>query len=304
MNNSNLKKTQFEKAADKLIINAPAKINLYLMIAGKRADGYHNIDTLMSKVTWYDQVIIENASTPGVALKCQGQFWAPENDDNLIIKAAKALEKATGFKPSVKITLVKNIPAGTGLGSASSDAAAALLGLNSYYKLGLDAKQLADIAAVFGSDTAFFTGAPMAVCSGRGEILASVGADFNFRAMIIVPDISIPTVEVYKKYSHNSQVYDTHNAKIKPLMEKGCIDEAAALGVNMLAESCFDLNPQMRTIYEQLNMIIPSGVTLSGSGSAFYALLDSQRDEDIEKYTRLIKSCLGFDTVLVSNNRW
>ncbi len=302
--NSNLQKTQFEKAADKLVINAPAKINLYLMIAGRRADRYHNIDTLMSKITWYDQVIIERSDTPGVALKCEGQYWAPENDDNLIIKAAKALEKATGFKPSVKITLIKNIPAGTGLGSASSDAAATLIGLNEYFSLGLDGGQLAAIAAQFGSDTAFFTGSPMAVCTGRGEILESAGAGFNFRAMIIVPDISVPTVDVYRKYSHNPQVYDVAAAAIKPLMEKGRIGEAAALGINMLAESCFDLNPRMRTIYEQLNRIIPGGVTLSGSGSAFYALLDSQTNETIEQCAELIKKSLGFNTVFVSNNRW
>lgn len=304
MNNSNLQKTQYEKTAERLVVNAPAKVNLYLMIAGKRPDGYHDIDTLMSKITWYDQVVIEKSLTSGVSLKCEGQYWAPENDDNLIIKAANALKTATGFTPSVKITLIKNIPAGTGLGSASSDAAAALLGLNSYYGLGLSCGELADIAAQFGSDTAFFTGGPMAICKGRGEVLEQVDDAFDFSALIIVPDISVPTVDVYRNYSHSGQAYADHKAKIEPLMQTGHIRAAASERINMLAKSCFGLNPRMQTIYDMLDRIIPDKIMLSGSGSAFYVMLDSESDETIEQYARSIKNCLGFNTVLVSNNRW
>lgn len=302
--NSTIRKTQFDKTADKLIVNAPAKVNLYLMIAGKRPDGYHNIDTLMSKITWYDQVVIEKTCNPGIELKCAGSCWAPENSDNLIIKAAKALQDATGFEPCAKITLIKNIPAGTGLGSASSDAAAALLGLNEYFGLNLGARKLCEIAAVFGSDTAFFTGAAMAVCTGRGEILTGLGSRYEFEALVIVPPITIPTVDVYKKYRHNCQIYTDNKAKIAPLMDKGDIASAAGLGINMLAESCFDVNPKMREIYEKLNEILSGRVVLSGSGSAFYAILGSQTLNNIDEKISVIENSLGCKTVLVSNNRW
>jgi 4-diphosphocytidyl-2-C-methyl-D-erythritol kinase len=299
-----MQKKQFEATDNKLVVNAPAKINLYLLIAGRRADGFHEINTLMSKINWYDQVVIEQSDVEGIDLVCTGRYWAPQNDDNLIIKAARALEEQCRFKPAVKITLIKNIPAGTGLGSASSDAAAALLGLNELYDLGLSREKLAQIAAKFGSDTSFFTQGPLAVCTGRGEVMAQITQQFDYRALIIIPPVTIPTVEVYKNYVHDAKEYQSARSSIEPLIESGDIQKAAALGINMLTDACFKVDHRMEDIYNAAQKELGGSVVLSGSGSAMYKMLERETDAQIEELTRSLKDRLGCNIISVSNNRW
>ena len=131
-------KEQISRLKDGLLIMAPAKINLTLLIAGKRPDGFHEIETIMAKINWYDEILIEKSETSGIELVCKGQYWAPEGRENSVFRAAEMLMEASGVKVPVKLTLIKNIPAGTGLGSASSDAAATLIGLNTYFKTGIE----------------------------------------------------------------------------------------------------------------------------------------------------------------------
>ena len=154
---------QFESVGSSLLVRAPAKINLSLLIAGKRPDGFHEIETIMAKVTWYDEILIEPGEKVGIELICKGPQWAPAGQENLVYKAAKMLLDNTSSSANVKITLTKNIPAGTGLGSASSDAAATLLGLNRYLKLNLNNKELSKFAAKLGSDAPFFLNGPLAL---------------------------------------------------------------------------------------------------------------------------------------------
>jgi 4-diphosphocytidyl-2-C-methyl-D-erythritol kinase len=115
--------SQFEEINGRLLVRAPAKINLSLLIAGKRADGFHELETLMAKISLFDEIIIEAGSSEGIELLCTGPQWAPAGQDNLVHRAAQLLFDRSGVRPSVRISLKKNIPAGSGLGSASSDAA-------------------------------------------------------------------------------------------------------------------------------------------------------------------------------------
>ena len=205
-------------------MRAPAKINLSLLVKGKRPDGYHELETIMAKINWYDEILIEKVSrdsylvtrspakgalrrsgepreegrgqradgrgqaniqcpTPNdkyqsetdIELICKGPYEVPEGEDNLVYKAAKSIldfrSHISDFseqKERLRITLTKNIPAGTGLGSGSSDAAGTLMGINRFLKLGLNKKQLADLASQLGSDVAFFLGKQMSFCTGRG----------------------------------------------------------------------------------------------------------------------------------------
>ncbi len=126
---------QITTVSDGLLVLAPAKINLSLLIAGKRSDGFHEIETIMAKIDWYDEILIQPGRQTGIELTCRGLNWAPAGVDNLVYRTAKNLLESCGLKPDVRITLTKNIPAGTGLGSASSDAAATLIGINHYFKL-------------------------------------------------------------------------------------------------------------------------------------------------------------------------
>ena len=216
---------QFEHTADGLVVRAPAKINLSLLITGKRPDGFHGIETLMAKVAWYDELFFEPAQTDGIDLVCTGSHWAPDGEENLVYRACRMLYDRAGRSPSVRITLTKNIPAGTGLGSASSDAAAALLGLNRFANLNQPLSVLNEICALLGSDINFFLGGPLAYCTGRGEKIHPMNEKFDFCAGLILPDLSVSTKDVYGNYIHTKKEYADLSAEINPLLRKKSMPE-------------------------------------------------------------------------------
>jgi 4-diphosphocytidyl-2-C-methyl-D-erythritol kinase len=106
---------QFEHMGDALLVRAPAKLNLSLLIAGKRPDGFHEIETIMAKVDWYDEIRIEPGRTTALEFRCEGPRWAPQDRTNLVYRAAEQILRETGQARGVRLTLVKNIPAGSGL---------------------------------------------------------------------------------------------------------------------------------------------------------------------------------------------
>jgi 4-diphosphocytidyl-2-C-methyl-D-erythritol kinase len=162
---------QFEPLAEGLLVRAPAKVNLSLLIAGKRPDGFHEIETVMAKIDWYDELRIQPGRGNRIELVCDGPCWAPDGKDNLVYRAAEQILRVAGRSEGVRLTLTKNVPAGSGLGGASSDAAATLTGLNRYFDLQLSPSQLVDVAAQLGSDIAFFLAVPWPYAPDEGRRL-------------------------------------------------------------------------------------------------------------------------------------
>jgi len=190
-------KVQFEDVGDGLLVRAPGKINLSLLIAGSRPDGFHEIETVMAKVNWYDEIFVQKGRKPGIELVCQGPEWAPQGRENIVFRACEMLLEHSRCRARLKITLTKNIPAGTGLGSASSDAAATLLGVSRFLGLSVEQQQLAEMASNLGSDVAFFLDGPLAFCAGKGEKIKKIDKVFEFSAILVIPDISVSTKTVY-----------------------------------------------------------------------------------------------------------
>ncbi|MHC4782240.1 MAG: 4-(cytidine 5'-diphospho)-2-C-methyl-D-erythritol kinase [Planctomycetota bacterium] len=294
---------QFEHTANGLVVRAPAKVNLSLLISGKRPDGFHGIETVMAKVSWYDELLFEPVQTEGINLICTGPHWAPEGEENLVHRACQMLYERAGLSPNVRVTLTKNIPAGTGLGSASSDAAAALMGLNRFANLNQPRSVLNEICALLGSDINFFLGGPLAYCTGRGEKTQPIDENFDFSAGLIMPDLSVSTKDVYGSYVHNKQEYHDLSEKINPLLEKKSIDSVAKICANMLTESCFGLYPQLEQIKQDCERLCNLRVCLSGSGSAMYVLVPGPLEEflQVQEYVKKKYNC---ESRLVYNNRW
>ena len=297
-------KPQFEIVNDGLLVRAPAKINLSLLIAGKRDDGFHEIETVMSKINWYDEVVFEKTSKLGIELACSGEFWAPDDETNLVYRACADLCKAAGVEPCVKVTLVKNIPAGTGLGSASSDAAAALLGLDRFLGLNVEKEIIFEIASNLGSDVPFFLGGPLAFCEGRGEKITTINSRFDFKAMLVVPKVSSSTVMVYNNYRHDSAVYSELSPKIKSYIGASRIDLVWHLCANMLETSCLELYNSVNDILYRLQAKWPGRVCLSGSGSTIYAIVPEMIDSEAEKVGAELLDNIGGLCKVVGNNRW
>ena len=297
-------KEQFETVNGRLLVRAPAKINLSLLIAGKRPDGFHEIETVMAKVDFYDEILIEPGQKAGIELLCRGPHWAPEEKDNLVYQACEMLLNSNGRYADIKITLTKNIPAGSGLASASSDAAATLIGLNKYLNLGLPNHQLAKYAEQLGSDVAFFLDGPLAFCTGKGEKIKKLTKIFDFSALLILPDVSVSTKKVYANYRHNAPLYEKLHNLINTHIEKNRFDLVSKMCANMLGISCFNLHRGLAELKASIELLGIGPLCLSGSGSAFFLIMDRKEKERARKDKCKLDERIGCTSIIISNNRW
>ena len=297
-------KDQFEIFGDGLLVRAPAKINLSLLIAGKRDDGFHEIETLMTKVNFYDEILLEPSQEGGIELTCNGPYWSPAGRENLVYRACKLLLESSQLQKNIKVTLTKNIPAGSGLGSGSSDAAATLKGLNKLLGLNYNIEKLRKLAIQLGSDVAFFLDGPLAICTGKGEKIEKIKKFFNFYAILILPGISVSTKRVYEKYSHNTTLYQRLNKQINDHLEKNRFDLIAKMCANMLNESCFSLHGELEELKNSIEDLNIGPLCLSGSGSTMFCIYDSYDEQTAQENQRKMVEAIGCESVLVSNNRW
>jgi 4-diphosphocytidyl-2-C-methyl-D-erythritol kinase len=190
----------FSSQAGSLILAAPAKLNLFLEITGKRPDGYHNIETLMVSVDLFDTLELQANTTGTITLECDPP-GLPTSSDNLVVKAAEKLKAACGFAArdlGASVRLTKRIPTQAGLAGGSSDAAATILGLNRLWNLNLSKFELANVAADVGSDVAFFLDLPAAWCTGRGEIVVPELLQTTLHFVLVCPPVGLGTADVYR----------------------------------------------------------------------------------------------------------
>ncbi|MBI2093724.1 MAG: 4-(cytidine 5'-diphospho)-2-C-methyl-D-erythritol kinase [Candidatus Omnitrophica bacterium] len=187
-----------------LRLSAPAKINLYLRILGKRPDGFHDLETIFERIDLADELTFEEEPKE-IRLSCDHPSLSCK-EDNLIVQAAKLLQKTTGFHQGARIHLTKRVPIAAGLGGGSSDAAATLKGLNLLWKLRLSKQELADLAAQLGSDVAFFLEeSPFAIGRARGELCEPLEISHSLWHVLLLPDFELSTYDVYQAFDSYSQ---------------------------------------------------------------------------------------------------
>lgn len=289
---------KFWEEQGKIKVAAPAKINLFLEILGKRQDGYHEIETVMQEVSLFDYLYIENYDK-GVEFTCSNPKLAT-GEENLVVKAVRLMQKETGTSKGVKIHLEKKIPIGAGLGGGSSDAVATLFGLNRLWQIGYDEKQLMSLAGKLGSDTPFFVIGNTAICKGRGEIVTPCPLNVKYNYVIIYPRFEVSTAMVYK----NFKISLTKNLKdvrfFMQKLESGNPQELGSGLHNRLEDSVFRLYPDLEKIKKTLTKFDFCGTLLSGSGSALYGLCKEGIDsKEIEKKIKMLN--IG-DVFMVTND--
>jgi len=175
---------------------APAKINLFLRVLGKRPDGYHNILSLMQKITLCDELTFLPRSG-GIVLKCPNSDL-PVSKENLVFRAAESILSYAGCSSGIEIILTKNVPAAAGLGGGSSDAATTLLALNEMYQLGLTKAELMQLGAKLGADVPFFIFGDSAFAAGIGDQLTAWENPLKLNIVLINPLFPLPTKLVYE----------------------------------------------------------------------------------------------------------
>ena len=181
----------------KLKIQARAKINWTLDVVGTLPNGYHDLDMLMQSVTLCDQMTMEEAPQLSLYVRAQGRAFVPADGNNLVLKAAAALQAATGCTRGARITLKKYIPVAAGMGGGSSDAAAALVGLNRLWGLGLSADRLEEIGLTVGADVPFCVRGGLQRAQGVGERLTPLAMKKPLYLVAFQPCRGLSTKEVF-----------------------------------------------------------------------------------------------------------
>lgn len=180
--------------AQVLVVPAPAKVNLFLHVTGRRDDGYHTLESLFTLIDLADTLTLEDRDD-GRILRRAEVPGVTESED-LALRAAAALQKATGTRHGVAIAVAKRIPRGAGLGGGSSDAASALLALNRLWSLSLSRRDLTAIGVTLGADVPFFLGQTAALARGIGEHLNPMSVPASWLALA-TPPVHIATAAIF-----------------------------------------------------------------------------------------------------------
>lgn len=186
-------------------LRALAKVNLSLRILGKRPDGFHELETLMTPISLADEISIETGIGQGVRVHCDDPS-VPQDDSNLAAVAARQFHSHTGIRFTVKIGIQKQIPAGAGLGGGSSDAAAVLVALDSIFETHLGPAVLEQIASNIGSDVPFFIRRVPAWARGRGERIDPTALPGQLWLALLKPPFGVETPWAYKKWSGSANL--------------------------------------------------------------------------------------------------
>ncbi len=248
-------------------MKAPAKINIGLFITSKRIDGYHNLNTLFYPVNdLFDILTFEPADK--FEFNCDDES-IPNDENNLVVKAVRVLEKIKGTTIKVKINLQKRIPSQAGLGGGSSDAAATLISLNEMARLNLKYDQLIDIALQLGSDVPFFIKAKPAIGKSRGEILEFVELDIDNPILIVNPLINISTREAFQNIKPQEKIFD-----FKTAIKDGKLNFSVLRTqvVNDFEQFVFSKYDEIKSIKENMYINGAEFALMSGSGSTVYGI--------------------------------
>lgn len=252
---------------------APAKINLSLKILGRRGDGFHEIETLIAPISLADKIDIERQSR-WIDFSCDNPT-VPSDDENLVVRVAKAFFEKTKISGGVTIKLQKQIPHGAGLGGGSSDAASTLLALNRIFEAKLSRNELAKLGSTIGSDVAFFLFESAAVCKGRGEIVNPTNLKKKLSILLLKPDFSVSSGLAYSRWQDSKEIpgiaYQLQNFDGQSF-------------VNDLERPVFEKCVFLAQLKTWLLKQAEVGAALmSGSGSTVFALLRPNADVDLLK---------------------
>ncbi len=258
---------------------SPAKINLTLRVGPTRSDGFHEIESLVARVGLCDTVRVTARDDRQLTLSCDDPS-IPDDETNLALRAARRLAEAAGAgERGVDIALEKRIPAGSGLGGGSSNAATALMLLNELWETGLSSAELARISAQLGSDVPLFFHSPLCIARGRGELIEDVHKALPGWIVLVMPPVHSTTRDVYAAWDQLA----SHPQRPLPEEVSRKTTSAAALMphlFNDLEAAAFQVNPMLSELSERLNGLAGGPVRMTGSGSAFFRLFDERQDAD------------------------
>lgn len=264
---------------DRVRVPAHAKLNLFLRVLARESGGYHQIETVFTLLELADE-IVATRTLGGVTLTVDGPDLGPV-EENLAVRAARAVLEATRSTFGVALALTKRIPPRAGLGGGSSDAAAALHAVNALTGNTVPRHELLHFATRLGADVAFFaSGAPAALAWGRGERLYRLAPLPVAPALVAAPNITVATPDAYRWWD---EMHPNPVARGPVVLDAAALaswGSVGRLGGNDFEVPVFGKYPELRSLFERLAQTRPLWVRLCGSGSAVAAVYRSERDRD------------------------
>lgn len=267
----------------RVCVSTPAKLNLFLELMSRRADGFHELDTLMVPVNLFDSLSVRSRSDQQVNLACR---WAagygetiggelPPQEKNIAHKALVLLQTRSGIGLGADVYLSKRIPSQAGMGGGSSDAMAALIAANIAWNLNWSREQLMDLAAEIGSDTPFFACGKLAQCGGRGEKISPIKTNGTMHFAVVKPEMGLSTPDVYR----HAKVPTSPNTS-RPLIEAIKTMDLRTIGklfFNRLQIAARAMTSWVDEISQVMDRFSVLGHQMSGSGTSYFALCRNKR---------------------------
>ena len=269
------------RSAGAIVIQAPAKLNLFFEVLAERTDGYHEIETLMCPIDLYDTLHFQEDPSGRVELRCRRVFGAggpggrgfhelPEGPDNLVVRAVELVRRRVGTGRGARLCLVKRIPVASGLGGGSSDAAAALVAVNEGWQLGRSRDELTEWAAELGSDIPFFLAGGPAICRGRGERVEPLRGLGALSFVVVRPPAGLSTAAVYGVCRPTAW---PHTARpLVDALRRGQWREVGRRLVNRLQPAAEALSPWVKRLEREFSQVDCVGHGMSGSGTSYFGL--------------------------------
>jgi 4-diphosphocytidyl-2-C-methyl-D-erythritol kinase len=261
-----------------LEVLAPAKLNLFLEVLGKRDDGFHEIETLMVPIALFDMLHFQDEPSGRIVLNAvllptansEGAEPLPAGAENIVVRAVELVRKTCGVTRGARMRLTKRIPLSAGLAGGSSNAAAALVAAAVAWDLRLSHQRLSQLAAELGSDVGFFLGRGAAVCRGRGERIEPLTGFDKVWFVVVKPPAGLSTAEVYRacRASDRPRCADGLAAALR----SGDLAGAAAKMHNALQPAAERLSPWIGRLRCEFAMLDCFGHQMSGSGTSYFGL--------------------------------
>jgi 4-diphosphocytidyl-2-C-methyl-D-erythritol kinase len=263
----------------RLLVKAPAKINLSLDVLHKRPDGYHEVKMVMTTIDLADRIELIPRTDDVIQIISQNRF-VPDDHRNLAYQAAKLLKETFCIKQGVSISITKHIPVAAGLAGGSSDAAATLRGLNKLWNLGLTLDELAELGAQIGSDVSFCVYGGTAIATGRGEKITPIPSPPPCWVVLAKPSIGVSTAEVYRNLKVEEVTHPDVDAMVEAIERQDYFAICQLVG-NVLEEVTLKKHPEVAHIKEQMRRFGADAVLMSGSGPTVFGLV--QHDSRMQR---------------------
>ncbi len=262
-----------------ITLTAPAKVNLFLKVLGKRKDGYHDIRTIFEKISLSDKITISKA--PRGIKVLSDKIITRNPKDNIAYKAAELIIREFGINSGVSIYIKKHIPMAAGLGGGSSDAASVVIGMDRLFNLHITKNRMIDLAAKLGADVPFFVlGTAFAIGKGVGDRLKPLNIDKKLWHLLIFPGFGSATKGIYEAFDRSKSLTGfTGDVKIYPLFKSstgfGAIE---AMLYNDLQCAAISEKKVLGSIIKRLTASLGKKIVLSGSGSSVFCLYRTKKE--------------------------